>query len=240
MTCFAEFSRKVVGVVLVAGALLAGPAAAQEPVAAPVASTPALEQLLARFAAMSGLSARFREEKRMALLAAPLVSEGTLYFAPKGRLARHITAPAPATVLLTQTAPVFVSGKSAISVLSNAQAQDLEQARLAMAPAVMQLKTLGIDPAAIAGGVAADALTAAAKILDQGKLLGMYPEGTRSPDGKLFATGANAGFSFVPPDQGRYLVSLAVIDDAGASGDQCPHPFVTGVAEMRRQREAGR
>ncbi|WP_061006814.1 lysophospholipid acyltransferase family protein [Mycolicibacterium mucogenicum] len=33
---------------------------------------------------------------------------------------------------------------------------------------------------------AADALTAAAKILDQGKLLGMYPEGTRSPDGKLY------------------------------------------------------
>ena len=42
--------------------------------------------------------------------------------------------------------------------------------------------------------------------------LGESPEGVyRSPDGKLFATGANAGFSFVPPDQGRYLVSLAVI-----------------------------
>jgi|JI6StandDraft_1071083.scaffolds.fasta_scaffold00217_22 outer membrane lipoprotein-sorting protein len=77
------------------------------PVVAPAAPTTVtapltLEQLLARFAGMSGLSARFREEKRMALLAAPLVNEGALYFAPKGRLARHITAPAPATVLIDE------------------------------------------------------------------------------------------------------------------------------------------
>lgn len=121
MTCFAEFSRKLIGVLLVAGALLAGPAAAQEPVAAPAASTPALEQLLARFAAMSGLSARFREEKRMALLAAPLVSEGTLYFAPKGRLARHITAPAPATVLIDEGSLRFADagGTETMSLTQN-------------------------------------------------------------------------------------------------------------------------
>lgn len=40
----------------------------------------------------------------MALLAAPLVNEGALYFAPPGRLARHITAPAPATVLIDEGA----------------------------------------------------------------------------------------------------------------------------------------
>ena len=82
------------------------PAQAQVPVvtvaAAPAAAAMTLDQLLARFAGMSGLSARFREEKRMALLAAPLVNEGTLYFAPKGRLARHITTPAPATVLIDE------------------------------------------------------------------------------------------------------------------------------------------
>jgi 1-acyl-sn-glycerol-3-phosphate acyltransferase len=33
---------------------------------------------------------------------------------------------------------------------------------------------------------AAAALTTAQRILDEGKLLGMYPEGTRSPDGRLF------------------------------------------------------
>ncbi len=100
-------TRAVLGGLL--AGLLTGPAHAQAPAAAaPVATsttTPAaapigLEQLLARFAAMSGLSAKFREEKRMALLAAPLVNEGVLYFAPPGRLARHITAPAPATVLI--------------------------------------------------------------------------------------------------------------------------------------------
>lgn len=90
------------------GSLTSVPAQAQAPVAtAPVTAAPAaaamtLDQLLARFAGMSGLSARFREEKRMALLAAPLVNEGTLYFAPKGRLARHITSPAPATVLIDE------------------------------------------------------------------------------------------------------------------------------------------
>jgi hypothetical protein len=52
---------------------------------------------------------------------------------------------------MTQTSPVFIDGKSAISVLSNAQAQSLEQARLAMAPYVAQLKTQGVDPAQIAG-----------------------------------------------------------------------------------------
>ncbi len=94
----------LLGVVI--GSLIAGPVHAQAPVAAaPTVVAPAamtLEQLLARFAGMTGLSAKFREEKRMALLAAPLVNEGTLYFAPKGRLARHITAPAPATVLIDE------------------------------------------------------------------------------------------------------------------------------------------
>ncbi len=84
------------------GAALPGSAQAQAPVVATPASSPALQQLLARFAAMSGLSAKFHEEKRMALLAAPLVNEGVLYFAPRGRLARHITAPAPATVLIDE------------------------------------------------------------------------------------------------------------------------------------------
>ncbi len=106
MICFSASSPKCSAWLLVAMVGLAGApagASAQAPVtAAPVSTTPELEQLLARFAAMSGLSAKFREEKRMALLAAPLVNEGMLYFAPKGRLVRHITAPAPATVLIDE------------------------------------------------------------------------------------------------------------------------------------------
>ncbi len=85
-----------------------GPTSPAGPTTPTVGTTPApaaaldprLGPLLERFAAMSGLSARFREEKHMALLAVPLVNEGVLYFAPGGRLARHVTAPAPATVLI--------------------------------------------------------------------------------------------------------------------------------------------
>lgn len=115
MPCFAackpEFARWLVAcalsvaIVPVAQAQAPAVAPAVVPAVAPapvVGTAPALETLLARFAAMSGLSAKFREEKRMALLAAPLVNEGVLYFAPKGKLARHITAPAPATVLIDE------------------------------------------------------------------------------------------------------------------------------------------
>jgi len=59
-----------------------------------------LPALLARFRALRGLSARFREEKRIALLEEPLVSEGVLHFAPPARLARLVERPAPASMVL--------------------------------------------------------------------------------------------------------------------------------------------
>lgn len=61
---------------------------------------PTAESLLARFARSPGLSAKFREEKRMAVLDEVLVSEGTLHFARPGRLARHTLKPARSTVLI--------------------------------------------------------------------------------------------------------------------------------------------
>ena len=94
------------GLVLLVAAVVAAPtASAGEPAAVAAAPAPALTlgALLARFAAMSGLQASFREEKRMALLAAPLVNEGTIYFVPNGgspRLARHTTVPAPSVVVI--------------------------------------------------------------------------------------------------------------------------------------------
>ncbi|MBK8168793.1 MAG: outer membrane lipoprotein carrier protein LolA [Sandaracinaceae bacterium] len=59
------------------------------------------ESLMRSFAELPGLSANFREEKRIALLASPLVNEGTLHFAPPRRLARHITRPARSTLLIS-------------------------------------------------------------------------------------------------------------------------------------------
>lgn len=101
------FLRHVLTAMFVASAALAGgPALAEAPQEA-VSSAPApaitLDDLLGRFARMSGLQARFREEKRLALLAAPLVNEGAIYFIPgagKPRLARHTSSPAPSVVLI--------------------------------------------------------------------------------------------------------------------------------------------
>jgi len=65
-----------------------------------VGSAMTFSELLRRFAAMPGLEARFREEKRIALLEAPLVSEGTLHFAPPDALVRRIQSPTPTTVII--------------------------------------------------------------------------------------------------------------------------------------------
>jgi outer membrane lipoprotein-sorting protein len=78
----------------------AGPAVAASPPADRAVTSPSREELLARFRAIPGLSAHYREEKTMALLAAPLVSEGELYFVAPGRLARHQTSPTPSSVLV--------------------------------------------------------------------------------------------------------------------------------------------
>jgi hypothetical protein len=73
---------------------------------------PSLSALLSQFAAMPGLEARFREEKRIALLAAPLVSEGSLHFAPPGRLARHTESPMRASVVVSGGVLRFGDGTS--------------------------------------------------------------------------------------------------------------------------------
>ncbi|MEZ4392258.1 MAG: outer membrane lipoprotein carrier protein LolA [Polyangiales bacterium] len=80
---------------------LPAPLAAQpRPPAAAPASTLTLDELLRRFRALPGLSCRFREEKRMALLAAPLVSRGTLEYAAPGRMVRRTQSPAPSVALI--------------------------------------------------------------------------------------------------------------------------------------------
>ncbi len=77
------------------------------------AGPPTVAGLLAELAALPGLEARFREEKRIALLVSPLVSEGTIHFAPPGRMARHTTSPAPASVVVSDGALSFGAGGEA-------------------------------------------------------------------------------------------------------------------------------
>ncbi|MGB8331393.1 MAG: outer membrane lipoprotein carrier protein LolA [Polyangiales bacterium] len=62
-----------------------------------------LDSLLDAFAQMEGLEAQFVEEKRLALLKAPLVSRGRLYFVRPGYLLRQIDTPQPSKVLITPT-----------------------------------------------------------------------------------------------------------------------------------------
>jgi outer membrane lipoprotein-sorting protein len=60
-----------------------------------------LDALLAKLAKVEGLSARFREEKRLSLVAVPLVSEGTIHYQKPRKLARHTLKPSPSSVLLS-------------------------------------------------------------------------------------------------------------------------------------------
>ena len=63
------------------------------------AQAPTLEGLLARFAALPGLEASFREEKRIALLALPVRSEGRIFFS-EDRVMRRVERPDPSLALI--------------------------------------------------------------------------------------------------------------------------------------------
>jgi len=76
------------------------PAASAPGAPAPAAPTPTVDELLAMFKRLPGVRAHFREEKHLALLEAPLVNEGTLAYAPPGRLVRHTERPVASTVLI--------------------------------------------------------------------------------------------------------------------------------------------
>ncbi|MXP21098.1 1-acyl-sn-glycerol-3-phosphate acyltransferase [Gordonia sp. HNM0687] len=57
---------------------------------------------------------------------------------------------------------------------------------------------------------AAGALTAARRQLEAGKLMGMYPEGTRSPDGRLYK--GKTGLARVALDTGVPVIPVAMIN----------------------------
>lgn len=61
-----------------------------------------LSTLMHYFAASRGVEVHFREEKSLPLLQAPLVSEGVLYYAPPGRMARFTTQPEPTSLLVLE------------------------------------------------------------------------------------------------------------------------------------------
>ena len=76
-----------------------------------------LDQLLSSFRGMSGLSARFVEEKRIALLATPIRSEGTIDFVAPGTLMRRVTAP-------TESAALIERGR--LTMLANGRREEID------------------------------------------------------------------------------------------------------------------
>ena len=90
------------------------------------AAPDALEALIADLAAIPGLEAHFREEKHLALLAEPLVSEGTLLYARPDRMRRSVEKPVRSTLVLRgsrlsmeaggQTRVIDLQGQPAIRV----------------------------------------------------------------------------------------------------------------------------
>jgi hypothetical protein len=75
-------------------------------------SIDSLAALLGGFRALQGLEAHFVEEKHLGLLAAPLKTEGVLYFDPPGRMARHATVPRSQVLVVTPTRVVMQDGPS--------------------------------------------------------------------------------------------------------------------------------
>jgi hypothetical protein len=82
-------------------------------------STPAIDSLDALFAALArspGIYATFHEQKRIALLASPLESDGTIHF-EKGRgLARHTLSPRRRSVLLSTESLMIWDGSKTETV----------------------------------------------------------------------------------------------------------------------------
>ncbi len=70
---------------------------------------------------------------------------------------------------------------------------------------------------------AAAALTTAQRILSEGKLLGMYPEGTRSPDGRLYK--GKTGLARVALESGVPVIPVAMIgtDSVNPPGSKMWH-----------------
>ncbi|BDH58081.1 1-acyl-sn-glycerol-3-phosphate acyltransferase [Tsukamurella sp. PLM1] len=71
---------------------------------------------------------------------------------------------------------------------------------------------------------AQDALNAGVGALEKGQLLGLYPEGTRSPDGRLFK--GKTGMARMALETGAPIIPVAMVDTEkfNPPGSTLPHP----------------
>jgi hypothetical protein len=91
---------RVLGAFIVLLLPIAATAKSVKPAATPVAALVDIDALLAGLAKAPGLYARFREVKHITLLKQPLVSEGTIHFAPPARFARKTEKPFQSTLIV--------------------------------------------------------------------------------------------------------------------------------------------
>lgn len=89
------------------------------------ASSADLDTLFGAFGKSPGLAAKFRETRKIALLSAPLKSEGSVHFDRGHGLAKHTRAPSPKSVLLAASSLSVWDGKKT-DVVSLASAPGLK------------------------------------------------------------------------------------------------------------------
>ena len=111
---------RALAVVSILVGLSTEPARAAAPAAA-AATRITRDELVTALRAVPGVEARYKEERRLALLAVPLVSEGRIHFAPPNKLARHQTSPSKASVVVDGKRLRFGDdvGKDDIDLASN-------------------------------------------------------------------------------------------------------------------------
>jgi len=128
-------------------------ASAAAPAAAPAQDNRAqLEAVLAKLAKVEALSARFHEEKRMALLAAPLESDGTLHYQRPRLLVRHTERPRKASLLLENDVLTFgdAQRKESVELSSQPALRVLVDAFVSVLagdlPALEKVAELSVEP----------------------------------------------------------------------------------------------
>ncbi|MGQ3385320.1 lysophospholipid acyltransferase family protein [Glutamicibacter sp. TV12E] len=79
------------------------------------------------------------------------------------------------------------------------------------------------------GQKSAASLASAKRALDEGKILGIYPEGTRSPDGRLYR--AKLGVAILALESGAPVIPVAMIgtEKVQPIGQGLPHPGKIGI-----------
>jgi len=93
-----------------------------------------LEELMHHFSTTRGVQATFEEHKEMALLEAPIVSRGVLYFIPPNRMVRRTQEPMASTLIVDGDRLVFhdALGEDDVDLSSRPEARQIVEHMLVL------------------------------------------------------------------------------------------------------------